>query len=200
LQHLQQCLLDQPIRDRREAKLALAAVWLRDRYPSYRSGPLPPRQPLFPNQWPRRHQLPGGLVNVQPIHARCAFVGFDAFPRLPQVLSRQDRLQQSRPCALGVPSRAGRFVADRITPGFTVRDARPARQRLLSGSWSKARSFAPRLLPTLARPHAVALRFVRRDQLTVGLSPTRVRPAGRTQKTLPPKGAEWHGKGSLAVP
>ncbi|MPZ45752.1 MAG: hypothetical protein GEV05_20655, partial [Betaproteobacteria bacterium] len=31
-------------------------------------------------------------------------------------------------------------------------------------------------LPTLGHPHAVALRFVRRDQLTVGLAPTRVRP------------------------
>jgi len=39
--------------------------------------------------------------------------------------------------------------------------ARPARQRLLSSSCSSARSFAPRFLPTLGRPHAVALRFVR---------------------------------------
>src|SRR5512135_2950755 len=52
----------------------------------------------------------------------------------------------------------------------------PARQRLVSGSCSSARSFALRFLPTLGRPHAVALRFVRCDQLTVGLSPTRVRP------------------------
>jgi hypothetical protein len=54
--------------------------------------------------------------------------------------------------------------------------ARSAQQRLLSGSCSSAHSFAPRFLPTLGRPHAVALRFVRRDQLTVGLAPTRVRP------------------------
>jgi hypothetical protein len=36
LQHLQQCLLDQPIRHRRDAQLTLATVGLRDRYPSYR--------------------------------------------------------------------------------------------------------------------------------------------------------------------
>ena len=54
--------------------------------------------------------------------------------------------------------------------------ARPARQRLLSGSCSSARSFAPRFLPTLGRPHAVALHFVRCDQLTAGLAPAGVRP------------------------
>src|ERR1017187_3226949 len=36
--------------------------------------------------------------------------------------------------------------------------------------------YAPRFLPTLGRPHAVALRFVRRDQLTAGLAPAGVRP------------------------
>src|SRR5947209_5196240 len=36
--------------------------------------------------------------------------------------------------------------------------------------------YAPRFLPTLGRPHAVALHFVRRDQLTTGLSPVGVRP------------------------
>jgi hypothetical protein len=42
LQHLQQRLLDQPIRHRRDAKLALASVRLRDRYPSYRLWPVRP--------------------------------------------------------------------------------------------------------------------------------------------------------------
>jgi len=31
--------------------------------------------------------------------------------------------------------------------------------------------YAPRFLPTLGHPRAVALRFVRRDQLTTGLAP-----------------------------
>src|SRR5437660_9203684 len=42
LQHLQQRLLDQTIRHRRDAKLALAALWLGDRHPSYRTGPVRP--------------------------------------------------------------------------------------------------------------------------------------------------------------
>jgi len=35
---------------------------------------------------------------------------------------------------------------------------------------------APRFLPTLGRPHAVALHFARCDQLTAGLAPAGVRP------------------------
>jgi hypothetical protein len=42
--------------------------------------------------------------------------------------------------------------------------------------------FAPRFLPTLGHPHAVALRFVRCDQLTAGLAPARVRPCWAHQK------------------
>ena len=62
--------------------------------------------------------------------------------------------------------------------------ARPARKRLLSGSCSSARSFASRFLPTLGRPHAVALRFARCDLLTTGLTPVRVRPCwAHTQKS-----------------
>ena len=41
---LQQRLLDQSIRHRRDAQLALASVWLRNRYPSYRTGPVRPLQ------------------------------------------------------------------------------------------------------------------------------------------------------------
>ncbi len=37
-------------------------------------------------------------------------------------------------------------------------------------------AYAPRLLPTLGRPRAVALHFVRCDQLTAGLSHARVHP------------------------
>jgi hypothetical protein len=46
----------------------------------------------------------------------------------------------------------------------------------LSGSCPSAHSFAPRFLPTLGHPHAVALRFARCDQLATGLPPVRVRP------------------------
>jgi hypothetical protein len=131
LQHLQQGLLDQPIRDRRDAKLALAAVRFRDRYPSYRTRPVRPPQQVFAYRRPRSDEVTCGLVNIQTIHARRPFVGFDSLPRLPQVLSRQYCLKQSRPCALGVPPRAGRFVAGRIAPGFTVRYACPLHLRRL---------------------------------------------------------------------
>jgi hypothetical protein len=40
LQHLQQRLLDQTIRHRRDAELALAAVRLGNRHPSHRTGPV----------------------------------------------------------------------------------------------------------------------------------------------------------------
>ena len=75
LQHLQQRLLDQPIRHRRDAQLALAAVQSRDRYPPYRTGPVCSPQQLFSYRRPRRHQLAGGLVYIQPVHPRSSFVG-----------------------------------------------------------------------------------------------------------------------------
>ena len=37
----------------------------------------------------------GGLLNVEPVHPGCAFVGFDPFPCRLQVLSRQRHLQQA---------------------------------------------------------------------------------------------------------
>ncbi len=42
--------------------------------------------------------------------------------------------------------------------------------------------YVPRFLPTLGRPHAVALHFVRRDQLTAGLAPAGMRPCRAHQK------------------
>src|SRR2546422_3401616 len=45
--------------------------------------------------------------------------------------------------------------------------------------------YAPRFLPTLGRPHAVALHFVCCDQLTAGLSPPAARPSSAPQKKAP---------------
>ena len=46
--------------------------------------------------------------------------------------------------------------------------------------------YASRFLPTLGHPHAVALHFVRCDQLTAGLAPAGVRPCwAHTKKALP---------------
>ena len=42
--------------------------------------------------------------------------------------------------------------------------------------------YAPRFLPTLGRPYAVALRFARRDQLATGLAPVGVRPCWAHKK------------------
>ena len=113
------------------AELALAAVGFRDRHPAYRTGPVRPLPQLVAYRRPRRDQMTGRLFNIQTIHASCPFVGFDPLPGPLQVLSRQHCLKQRRPCALVVSSRAARFVADRITPGFTVRYARPLCSRRL---------------------------------------------------------------------
>ena len=45
--------------------------------------------------------------------------------------------------------------------------------------------YAPRFLPTLGHPHAVALHFVRCDQLTAGLAPAGVRPCWAHNKKGP---------------
>jgi len=97
------------------------------------------------------------------------------------------RLTPSPFQAQGEISPGKNAILPRTTAGFTQPDlwpqelrdlwlARPDRLRLVSGSCSSARGFAPRFLPTLGHPHAVALRFVRCGQLTAGLSPTRLRP------------------------
>ena len=78
-------------------------------------------------------------------------------------------------------------IRHRTTAGFTPPDpwpqelrnplpARPGRLRLVSGSCPSARGFAPRFLPTLGHPRAVALRFACCGQLTRGLTPPRSRP------------------------
>src|SRR5204863_7975491 len=68
--------------------------------------------------------------------------------------------------------------------------ARPARLRLVSGSCSSARSFAPRFLHAALAVRRSAVRFVRRDQLTRGLSPPSQCPCrAHQQKGPPPPGA-----------
>ena len=55
---------------------------------------------------------------------------------------------------------------------------------------SSARSFAPRFLPALGHPHAVALRFICCDQFAVGLAPT-ARPCRARQKKQGRIAALW---------
>lgn len=47
--------------------------------------------------------------------------------------------------------------------------------------------YAPRFLPTLGHPHAVALHFIRCDQLTAGLAPAGVRPCWAHNEKAPPE-------------
>ena len=51
-------------------------------------------------------------------------------------------------------------------------------------------AYAPRFLPTLGRPHAVALHFVSCDQLTAGLAPAGVRPCWADKKKTHRRGAD----------
>ena len=94
LQHLQQRLLDQTIRHRRDAELALASVRLGDRHPSYRHRPVHPRQQLVPDSRPCGAQAFGRLVNVQTVDTGRPFVGPHPFPGPLQVFSRQGRQKQ----------------------------------------------------------------------------------------------------------
>ena len=74
LQHLKQRLLDQTIRHRGDAKLALASVRFRNRYPTHRLRPVRARQQVFPDRWPFGARPFGGLVDIQPVDTRCALV------------------------------------------------------------------------------------------------------------------------------
>jgi len=101
LQHFQQCLLDQPIRDRRDAMLALATVRFGNQHPSYRTGPVRAPQQLVTNQRPCGDKVAFGLVNIQTIDTSGPFVRFDPIPCSLEVLYRQRRQQQRRPCVVG---------------------------------------------------------------------------------------------------
>jgi len=114
-----------------------------------------------------------------------------AFPaQPPTTMAAADfslRLARSPFQARGEISPGKNAILPCTTAGFTPPDlwpqelrgslpARPDRHRLLSGSCPSARSFDPRFLPTVGRPSAVALHFVRCGQLTRGLSPPKLRP------------------------
>ena len=128
LQHLKQRLLDEPICHRWDAKLALASLRLRDRYPTHRLRPVRARQQLFPDHGPFAAQPVGGLVDIQPVDTRCTLVGPHPFPSLLHVLSCQCCYQQHWPRALRFMSRARGFVADWIRKGFTLTYSRPLRR------------------------------------------------------------------------
>lgn len=60
--------------------------------------------------------------------------------------------------------------------------------------------YATRFLPTIGHPLAVALHFVRRDQLTAGLAPAGVRPCWAHQKKRAPRAWSAHFNGDPPFP
>jgi hypothetical protein len=128
LQHLQQCLLDQSICHRRYAQLALATVRFGNQYLAYRTGPVASCQQRLTDVGPTRLQHMGGLLNIEPVHPGCTFVGLDPLARRLQILSRQRRLQQAtsacqllcRPCIRVLMQRTSGFVTGSVWPSFTV--------------------------------------------------------------------------------
>jgi hypothetical protein len=129
LQHLQQSLLYQPIHDRRDAKLALPFVRLRDRHSAHRLRPVRPTQQLFTNRGPLPHQALGHFVDPKTVDTSRALVGPYSLPCLLHVRSGQHCRKQSGPRVLRFMARAQGFVADRFRQGFTLLAAGPLRLR-----------------------------------------------------------------------
>ena len=130
LQHLQQRLLDQPIRHRRDAKLALASLRLRDRYPPHRhwAGTSPTTVVPGSRATPCADARPSGRCPDRPRRLRPCWPVPVSTPAAGSLLSAPP------PAALALCSpdscrgRAG-FVAARATRGFTASYSRPPRSR-----------------------------------------------------------------------
>ena len=119
LKNLQECLLDQAVRHRRDAKLALATPRFRNHHATHRLWPVRSLQQAVADNRPTGLQQRSRLVDVQPVHARRTLVGPHLLHRPQQVLSRQDRHEQSRPRVVRGPSRASGFVKTTDLTGFT---------------------------------------------------------------------------------
>src|SRR5512142_115368 len=68
LQHLQQGLLNQPIRHRRDTQLTLASIRLRAPNPTHPLWPARPTQQLLADRGPLPHQALGCLVDSKTVH------------------------------------------------------------------------------------------------------------------------------------
>jgi len=101
-EHLEQRLLDEPIHYRRHPELAGAAAGLRDLHASHRRGTIRPSQELRFDPRPVFAQHVLGGLNVEAVHAGCAFVRSYFLPREVQVLARDHPLDQSLPWPGGV--------------------------------------------------------------------------------------------------
>ncbi|CAH1747837.1 protein of unknown function [Thauera humireducens] len=120
LQDLQQGLLDQPIRHRRNPQFAHPAIGLRDLDAAHRRRPVAAIQQGLPNPRPVRSQVGRRLGDRQPIHPSTAAIGFDAFPRRLHVRFRERLKKQAiSPRASGFMPRRPCFITHRFGIGFT---------------------------------------------------------------------------------
>jgi hypothetical protein len=121
LYHLQESLLDQPIRHRRYAQLAHATRRLRNLHAPHRLWPIAAVQYCLPNPRPVHAQVPRRLRNRQSIGPRTAAIGFDASPRPRHVRARERlRKQAASPQAFSSTSRRPCFITPRFGFGFTA--------------------------------------------------------------------------------
>ena len=164
LQYLQQRLLNQTIRYRRDAKLALASVRLGDHYPSHRLRPVRPMQQLFADRRPLDAQTLGGLVDAETVDAGCALVGPNPLPCLLHVLSGQNRGKQSRPCVLRFMTRARGLRRCPARTGLHPAPCRTAPLPRTSDAMPSASSWRIPLL--LVRPFASPRDELLRPRLT----------------------------------
>ena len=121
LQDLQQGLLDQPIRHRRDPQFPHPATRLGDLHPAHRLGPVTSRLQFLSDARPLGLERLPRLRNRQPIDPRTATIGLDPFPGRNQVRSREHLRQQvASPQAFGCLARQPCFITPRGRHGFTV--------------------------------------------------------------------------------
>ena len=120
LQDLQQGLLDQTIRHRRNPQFAHAATGFRDLHTAHRRGPVTAVQQGFPYLGPVLFQVNRSVGNRPSIHPSTAAIGPDALPRQRHVRARERlRKQAVSPRASGYMPRRPCFIAHRFRLGFT---------------------------------------------------------------------------------
>ena len=116
------------------------------------------------------------LLTARSASRRCPF-GHEA--SAPQVRTRSFPAPSPHLRRLGLDHKSFAIACSLALPGTASYAVRVPRRAV----------FAPRFLPTLGHPHAVALHFARCGQLTGGLAPPRSRPCWAHKPNRP--SAEW---------
>ena len=121
MQDLQQGLLDQPIRNSRYPQFPQAAPRFRNLHPTDRLRPIASRLQFFPQSRPVGLEKLSRRLDGQSIRPGTASIGFDAFPRQHQILSREHLPKQiASPRAFLSLSRRPYFIASDTRQGFTL--------------------------------------------------------------------------------